>query len=98
LAGVGSHVRATGGVVDHRHGHSSNVVETLIRVVETGATEATLGVAVELVLSQTCRAVGFERRTRLTAASGYTIRSSSRRHHRRPHAEAWRCSTGSCRS
>ncbi len=48
---------------------AARVVETLIRVVETAATEATLGVAVELVLSQTCRAAGFERRTLLCAAT-----------------------------
>ncbi len=48
---------------------AARVIDELIRVVESSATEATLGVAVELVLSQTCRAVGFERRTLLRAAT-----------------------------
>lgn len=45
------------------------VLEALIRVVDTGACEQVLGVAPELVLSQTGRTVGFERRTLLQAAT-----------------------------
>lgn len=56
----------------------ARAVDTLVRVVEAGATEATLGVADELVLSQTCRAVGFERRTLLAAATTLAVMPATR--------------------
>ncbi len=63
----------------------AEAVESLIRVIEIGATEATLGVAVELVLSQTCRAAGFERRTLLTVATTLGRMPSTRQ----AFVEAW---------
>lgn len=48
---------------------TAQAVEAVIRVVEEGLAESVLGVAPEIVLSQTCRAVGFERRTLLRVAT-----------------------------
>ncbi|MBY5161140.1 HNH endonuclease signature motif containing protein [Salsipaludibacter albus] len=45
------------------------LVEHLVRVVESGATDQALGVAVELVLSQSARMVRFERTALLRAAT-----------------------------
>ncbi|HKJ56427.1 MAG TPA: HNH endonuclease signature motif containing protein, partial [Nitriliruptoraceae bacterium] len=47
----------------------AQLVEDLICVVESGATEQALGAAVEIVMSQSCRMVGFERRTLLRAST-----------------------------
>lgn len=56
----------------------AEAIETLARMVESGACEQVLGVAPELLLSQTCRVVGFERRTLLRAVSQLTRMPATR--------------------
>ncbi|MBY5163460.1 HNH endonuclease [Salsipaludibacter albus] len=74
-AALGTLVEALGGA-DRL---MARAVDAMIRIVEDNVTESVLGVAPEILLSQTCRAVGFERRTLLRVASHLVHMPATRR-------------------